>query len=88
MRQFSLSLPCLDFPFVNTGRYYTCLVSNASSLSFSFLKIGEFDLVQEATPIVNEQLLKALSLIARSSIPRALVGISKGVDIMRRVTLP
>jgi len=55
---------------------------------FVFIQIGEFDLAQEATPIVDEQLLKDVSRAAKSSAPKAAPGISKDIEIVRKQTSP
>jgi len=39
-------------------------------------------------PIVDEQLLEAIGLVAKSSIPRAHRGTCKDIDIVRSVILP
>ena len=53
-----------------------------------FIQIGEFDLVQEATPIVDEQLLEHVSLTAKSSAPKVTPGIGKDIEIVRRQISP
>ena len=57
-------------------------------LLFFLFQIGEFDLVQEATPIVNEDLLEAVTLAAKSCEATAQLSIDKDIDIVRRVTSP
>jgi len=42
--------------------------------------------VQEATHVVDEQLLEAVSLVAKSSISIAQLSIGEDIDIIRRVT--
>jgi len=54
----------------------------------SFFQIREFDLTQKATPIIDEQLLENVSHVAKSSAPKATLGISKDIEIMRKQTSP
>ena len=42
----------------------------------------------EATPIVDEDLLEAVNLVAKSCSVTAQLNISKDIDIVRRVTSP
>ena len=58
------------------------------TLFFLFIQIGEFDLAQEATPIVDEQLLEDVSRAAKSSAPKATPGIGKDIEIVRKQTSP
>jgi len=44
--------------------------------------------VQEATPFVNDDLLEAVTLAAKSYGATAQLSISKDIDIVRRVTSP
>ena len=44
--------------------------------------------MQEATPVVNEDLLDAIILTAKSCGETAQLSIDKDIDIMRRVTSP
>ena len=53
-----------------------------SLVSLFFFKIGEIDLVQDAILVVDEQLLKAISLDAKSSILITQLNISKCIDIV------
>ena len=53
-----------------------------------FLQIAELDFVQEATSIIDEQLLEAVNLEAKSSIQTTQLGISKAIEIARRVASP
>jgi len=52
-------------------QYLNCPVFNPSFFPLFyfplwFLQIGEFDLVQEATPVVDKDLLKVVTLVAKS----------------------
>ena len=51
-------------------------------------QIGEFNLEQEATPIVDQQLLEDVSRAARSFVAKATPGIGKDIAIVRRQTSP
>jgi len=57
-------------------------------LFLSFFQISEFNLVQEATPIVDEDLLDAITLAAKSCGATAQLSIGKDIDIVRRVNSP
>ena len=51
-----------------------------------WLQIGEFDLLQEATPIVNERLVEEINLAAK--LPTVKVGFhaSKDIEIVKKVS--
>ena len=49
----------------------------------TFLKIDEFDLILEATAIVDGQLPKSVSLVAKSSTPIACLGTNKDIGIIK-----
>ena len=53
-----------------------------------FFQIDKLDLVQEAMLIVDDNLLEAISLEAKSSISMAYLGIGKDIGIVRKVTSP
>jgi len=54
------------------------------SLTYLFLfQIGEFDLVQEARPIVDDDLLEAVTLTAKSCSVTGHLSIGKDIDIVR-----
>ena len=44
--------------------------------------------MQEATPVVNENLLEAITFAAKSCGATAQLSIDKDIDIVRRVTSP
>jgi len=46
-------------------------------LSLFFFQVSEFDLVQETIPVVDKQLLKIDSLVTKSSIPTALLALTR-----------
>jgi len=64
------------------------MISYLFCLTPLLFQIGKFNLAQEATPIVDEQLLKNVSHVTRSSAPKATPGIGKDIVIMRRLTSP
>jgi len=45
-----------------------------------------FDLVQEPTPVIDEDLVKAITLVAKSCGSTGQLSIDKDIDIVRRVT--
>jgi len=55
---------------------------------YFFLQIGEFDLVQETTLVVDEDLLGVVTLAAKSCGAITQLSISKDIDTVRRVTSP
>jgi len=52
------------------------------------VQIGEFDLVQEATIVVDENILEAVTLVTKSCGATVQLSIGKDIDIMRRMTSP
>lgn len=52
------------------------------------MQIGEFDLVHEATPIIDEQLLEEVNLTAKLSTTKAILNGGKDIEVVKRFTSP
>jgi len=52
------------------------------------MQIGMFDLVQEATPVIDEQLLDEVNLSAKLSTAKASLHGGKDIEVVKRLSSP